>query len=103
MTDTKKEQIAIISTWTRISQEPCAQLYPETLEFREDGVYLTSSSDDTFREWQAGDYKIQDKSFLKMQLSNDAMGLYHFSFQGSERLVFEDSNGCRITYGKMEK
>lgn len=100
--DALAAQMPYVGVWRRTSGEACAQAYPQTLAFRDDGVYLASSDDDAFREWQAGDFRLEAEGVLKMQLSNDAMGQYRYQFAAPDRIVFEDPMGCRIAYQKVE-
>ena len=91
------EPSALVGRWRRLTDEPCAEAYPERIEFREDGVYLADSEDQRFREWQAGDYELEAGS-VRMQMSTDAMQPFDISFPDDEQLVFLDAGGCRIEY-----
>jgi len=83
--------------WRRTGDDETAARYPEHVEFRADGVYLTPP-DPIFREWQAGDYEIQTPGRLTMQTSNDAMVGYDYDFGAGGELIIHDTAGTEIVY-----
>ena len=93
MTATKS---SIVGNWIKVSQRPCSDRYPDSIEFREDGAYLTPMRDDVFLEWQSGDYELSGEGEVKIQTSNDAMVPSRYGFDEDGRLLvfFEDECEC---------
>ncbi|MDH5767148.1 MAG: hypothetical protein OEZ38_14130 [Gammaproteobacteria bacterium] len=87
--------------WQRVSQTPDdVSLYPEQIEFRSDGCYLTVIDNEVFYEWQAGDYEIIDDSNVKIESSTDAMLTYKCYFE-NKVLNFINADGVKVTYQRM--
>lgn len=87
--------------WIRIAQTPTdVEIYPEKIEFRADGCYLTPMRGNTFYEWQAGDFEIVDEAAIKIQISNDAMVSYHYKMSEG-RLTFTAADGSSVSYKKL--
>jgi hypothetical protein len=92
----------LLGNWRRISEQTCAQDYPESLEFREYGNYLAPMRDDVFWIWQSGEYELVEPGIIRIQSANDAMLRYRMEIDDSGALSFEDDAGCRIRYERME-
>lgn len=87
--------------WQRVSQTPAdPMLYPERIEFRQDGSYLTPMDNSAFYEWQAGDFEVVNSSTINIQASNDAMLGYQCSLI-NEELTFTDAEGIEVRYRRL--
>ena len=95
------EVAAFAGRWRRAEHDQADQRYPNEVEFRAEGVYLTPP-DPHFREWQAGDYEVAEPGRLTMQTSNDAMVGYDFEFGPDGELVIHDAEGGEIVYLRDE-
>jgi hypothetical protein len=92
---------ALIGHWTRQAAEACAESYPDSLEFRDGGVYHGSAGDGQgFVQWGGGDYRLLDDRRIKLQDQRDAMVEYRFTLDG-RTLSFLAPDGCRILYTRM--
>ena len=88
----------IIGTWRKTSMDSCSEKYPDELEFRESGIYLTNSPAGEYRYWQSGDFSITSERLLKIQTANDAMQSYEFAIDSDGMLSIVDEQQCRVTY-----
>ncbi len=90
----------ILGKWHKVGDSPCAVKYPETLEFRDTDVYLSSVSEKVFSLWQSGDFELVDDRTIKIQIANDAMVKYVFEIV-NDRLRFVDDEGCQFEYERI--
>ena len=91
----------LLGQWEKLPHSPCAQRYPDTLEFRERGLYVgRSDPPGAFSLWDAGTFELLDPQHLRLSTANDALVTYDVSWQ-QDRLAFVDADGCEFAYRKM--
>ncbi|MBX3121314.1 MAG: hypothetical protein KF806_09860 [Nitrospira sp.] len=91
----------LFGRWEKLQHPPCAQRYPDTLEFRERGLYVgRSEPPGTFSLWDTGTFELLDPQHLRLSTANDALVTYDVSWQ-QDRLTFVDADGCEFAYRKM--
>jgi hypothetical protein len=90
---------ALLGRWRKATHDPCAQTYPDELEFYANGTYAGSSGDtgEEFTWWSGGGYEVVSGNKLKIQLANDARALFEFA-SADGALRFEDDKGCVFEY-----
>ena len=87
--------------WEKLPHPPCAQRYPDSLEFQERGLYVgRSEPPGTFTLWDAGTFELLDSQHLQLSTANDALVTYDVSWQQG-RLTFVDADGCVFAYRKV--
>jgi hypothetical protein len=96
----------LVGEWRKVSASPCAELYPDRLTFRNDGVYLVPQElvrADPFPIWQSGDYEVVDDGRIRIQTSTDAMAAYDFTLSPEGVLSFTDGSGCRFNFERVSE
>ena len=64
----------ILGHWRRLEGKPCAEQYPDELEFRAGGIYLGQAGPEQgFIHWGGGDYEIAPPDRIKLQDQTDMM------------------------------
>lgn len=92
------EKSSIVGSWFKVSESLCSGRYPDLIEFREDGVYLTPMRDDVFLEWQSGDYEFSGENEIKMQTANDAMVPVRYQLDEHGRLLTFIEDDCECVF-----
>ena len=91
----------LVGTWQKLSGDPCGKMYPNQIEFRDDGVYLVPMQKDEFWQWQSGDFEMMEEGVIRMQTANDAMLPYRYSISENRVLTFWDQDGCKVSYQQL--
>lgn len=88
----------IVGHWGRAQTEPCAESYPDELEFRTEGIYLgRAGPGQGFVHWGGGDYEVVATDRIKLQDQTDMMVEYRLAAD-ADRLRFTAPDGCEIAY-----
>ena len=90
----------ILGHWRRLEGDPCAEQYPDSLDFRAGGVYMgLAGRQQGFVHWGGGDFEIVPPDRIKLQDQTDMMVDYRL-VAGTDRLHFTTADGCEIAYGR---
>ena len=90
----------IVGHWRRRETAPCAEAYPDALEFRAGGIYLgQAGAGQGFIHWGGGDYEIVGADRIKLQDQTDAMVEFRLEAD-ADTLRFTAADGCEIAYGR---
>ncbi len=88
----------IIGNWERLDHTACSDIYPDSVLFREDGLYFARKDPaGSFSLWDVGTFEIVGSGEMKISLANDAVAKYGFSLSG-DLLTFTDETGCTFTF-----
>jgi len=97
------EKLSLVGHWDKNGISACSAIYPEHLEFRENGMfYGRNRVDQPMRVWDVGRYRIESEEKIRMTLANDSSEVYLFSISGND-LVFVDERECRFTYRRVSE
>ena len=101
MSEISTEHNFIIGKWSKISQSECSSIYPDELEFKNNGIYrgFKGINKNEFTLWDAGSYEIFSNEQIKISTANDAEIVYIFSFKDNN-LNFLDKDKCKFQYQK---
>lgn len=88
---------ALIGRWRRTGRSPGDDLYPDTIEFTDRGVYFGAKEPGEFTLWDSGGYEALPASKVRISTANDAEILYPFKVE-DDVLTFTDEKGTRIQY-----
>jgi hypothetical protein len=89
----------LVGHWRKVTEDRCAQSYPDALELRPDGTYRGAMDPASPRHplWDVGSYAPEGKDAVRISTANDARIRYTVTDQG-DTLTFTDPSGCRIQY-----
>lgn len=88
----------LVGSWQKVTDSVCSRLYPNLLQFRENGLYFGQmDAQGGYTLWDAGAYQVIEAGTLELSTANDALVRYRF-WLADERLMFVDANGCRFEY-----
>lgn len=91
----------LVGNWEKITDSPCSQTYPDTLEFRERGLYAGhQQAPGAFTLWDAGTFQVAEPGQIRISTANDAIISYQFSLVDDE-LTFTDPGGCEYKYRRV--
>lgn len=87
------------SKWRKVTTLPCAEAYPDHLEFKPNNLYMGQMEAGAAHMpiWDVGRYEILSENAVKISTFNDAEITYEFSISG-DRLTFTDSSGCQFQF-----
>jgi hypothetical protein len=92
------EELSLVGHWDKDCTSNCSAIYPEYVEFRENGSFFCrNSADHPMIFWDVGRYRIESPGKIRMTLANDSSELYAFSISGNA-LVFIDARQCKFAY-----
>lgn len=95
-----EEGQALVGSWQKISPAKCSEIYPDVIEFSNNGVYQTLSEVTTVTiAWVTGSYEV-DGQLIKIANLQDVAKTYRFVIK-NETVTFEDEQGCRFPYRRM--
>jgi hypothetical protein len=95
------ESARLIGNWTKATSSNCDQLYPDSLQFQESGLYMGQMANPgVFTLWDVGTYEVVDDETIIISTANDAEVRYSFSI-ADEVLTFEDPDGCSFRYRRI--
>ena len=93
-----QQQTIAPGEWRKLPGEnACAAQYPETLQFREGGLYSGRNQQGSFTIWDTGTWKVTAPGRIEISTANDAIIGYGFSLEGNV-VTFLDPAGCEIQY-----
>ena len=92
----------IFGIWKKITSAACDEIYPDQMEFLDNGVYLTPMRADVFKLWQSGAYEIMGTNRIKIEGATDAMLQYSFAVSEDGILKFVDNRGCTFRYERAK-
>ncbi|QHQ36255.1 hypothetical protein [Algicella marina] len=95
------ERELLAGAWEKGPGEPCADIYPERLVLRDEGVFDAPGAADGGKIWHSGDWVLEGAR-LKMQAANDAMLNYRLEVEGPDEIVITSDDGCRVIYRRAE-
>lgn len=89
-----------LGEWRKVAEEGCREAYPETIVFREGGVYEAPGAAEAGMRLQSGDYEVsgEEGGSLLLQAANDAMLRYRIVEKREAAFVLDDGDGCRVGY-----
>jgi hypothetical protein len=91
----------LVGNWAKITSSTCSQVYPDTLQFQEAGLYAGQMhSPGTFTLWDVGTFEVIDPEQIKVSTANDAIITYEFSIS-NDILTFKDPDGCEFNYRRV--
>ena len=91
----------LVGSWEQTTPSECSQLYPDTIEFQENGIYTGHKEPPgTFTLWDAGEYEITGLGKVSISLANDAVVTYEFTIE-DDVLSFVDADGCEFSYQRL--
>ncbi len=92
----------LIGVWEKVTDAPCARVYPTRLEFREGGLYAgTGAQAGPVPGWDTGTYNVISATHVRISTLNDAIITYQYSISG-DTLTFKDPAGCEFQYRKAQ-
>jgi hypothetical protein len=87
--------------WEKITVSACSRIYPDSIEFRNDGLYFAkNNSENPMIIWDAGNFRVEAPGKIRITLANDAGESYRF-FLSDTILSFIDSKNCEFEYKKV--
>jgi hypothetical protein len=90
-----------VGSWEKITRSSCSNLYPDTIQFKESGIYFGQKDPPgTFIQWDAGTFEVISHKQIKISMANDAIVVYEFSIQ-NDVLTFIDPDGCEYSYRRI--
>src|SRR5512137_2312847 len=93
----------LIGAWQKASREPQALIYPVAVEFRPNGLYFARNDPEApMRKWDAGRFRQEAPSRLRVTLANDSSEVYIFVVRG-KKLTLTDPEGCVVIYMRVEE
>ena len=91
----------LVGNWEKITHSECDQLYPDTIQFQEGGLYYGQKDPSgTFTQWDVGTFEVVDPKQIKISTANDAIIIYEFSIS-NDVITFIDPDGCEFKYRKV--
>jgi hypothetical protein len=89
-------------SWRKMTEERCAEVYPDVLELNPDGTYrgTMDPSSPYHPVWDVGSYAPADADGVVISTANDAQIRYDVSQQG-DTLTFTDARGCQVRYRRQ--
>ncbi|MBI5328605.1 MAG: hypothetical protein HZB80_10020 [Deltaproteobacteria bacterium] len=92
----------LIGDWEKITRSACSQIYPDSIQFQEGGLYFGQKDlPCMFTQWDVGTYEIVGPNQIKISTANDAIIAYKFSIS-NDILTFVDPDGCEFKYQKVK-
>lgn len=86
--------------WAKTRSEPCADLYPDVVEFS-GGTFLgTKGPTQGFLRWDAGIYHRLAPDRLRIQTASDELVTYSCTVTADELTVL-DPDGCPLHYRRL--
>lgn len=91
----------LVGNWEKITRSTCSQVYPDTVQFQENGLYFGQKDPPgTFTQWDVGTFEVVDPKQIRISTANDAIVTYEFSLL-NDVLTFIDPDGCEYNYHKV--
>ena len=91
----------IAGTWKKVTEESCAENYPDVIEFQERPRFLAKKGpSQRFIWWDAGSYEIIADDQVKMSTASDELVTYKTNLEGNV-LTFTDQHGCTFSYQRI--
>lgn len=88
----------LVGAWERQTDAPCSRVYPEFIEFREEGLFSgTGGEPGGVPGWDTGTWEIAGPRQIKISTMNDAVLTYEFSLVEGI-LTFVDADKCEVRY-----
>lgn len=86
--------------WKKVSAEPCAEQYPDEIEFYDRPRFLAKKGpNQRFISWDAGSYEVGDNE-VKLSTATDEIVAYKCDFK-DDLLSFVDNAGCKFAYRRI--
>jgi hypothetical protein len=86
--------------WVKKSNEKCTRQYPDRIEFRDNGLYLSTVDPGEYAIWDAGEYNRISDTEVMISTAYDAHVIYNYQMI-DDLLIIEDPDGCRIEYHRV--
>jgi hypothetical protein len=91
---------SVAGRWAKARSEPCADLYPDVVEFFEGTFLATKGPAQGFLRWDAGIYHRLAPDRLRIQTATDELVTYPCTVTADELTVL-DPEGCRLHYRRL--
>jgi hypothetical protein len=92
----------LVGIWEKFTSSTCSQVYPDTLQFQENGLYFGQKDPPgTFSYWDVGTFEVLSPKQVKISTANDAIVAYDFSIS-QDVLTFKDADGCEFKYRRVQ-
>src|SRR5574341_371903 len=96
------EASQLVGFWEKVTSSECSRIYPQRLEFNENGLYHAQNRPDSpMVIWDTGTYRMESSGLVRVSLANDSTQLYECSIS-ENTLTFVDANNCRFMYQKIK-
>lgn len=90
-----------MGSWEKTTADPCSQVYPDTIQFQENGLYFGQKEPSgTFSQWDVGTFEVVSPEEVKISTANDAIITYEYTIL-NDQLQFVDPDGCAFDYRKV--
>ena len=90
---------SLVGSWRKSASPPCADKYPDTVEFAEGTYRGTRGEGQGFVWWDAGVYRLEEPGQLVLGTATDELVSYSVRL-GPDRLEVIDPEGCRFVYAR---
>jgi hypothetical protein len=97
MTERRGAKESLVGTWTKATDEACADRYPATLTFATGTYRGVRAATQGFVSWDAGIYRLEGPDTLVMGTATDALESYRIAIE-ADRFDVTDAEGCRVSY-----
>jgi hypothetical protein len=96
----EEKRKALVGMWQKVTATPCAEKYPDDLEFHERGTYFGKKGPGDFTWWDVGSYEVLAEDHVKISTATDAVIPYEFLLSGNT-LTFVDQDQCQFSYHRV--
>jgi hypothetical protein len=97
MADKHEQARSMVGTWTKATNDACADKYPATVTFAESTYRGTRGPGQGMVWWDAGIFRLEGAGTLVIGTATDELVKYQIAFH-ADRFEFTDSDNCLVTY-----